>query len=106
MTDAPLPATVNFDGLSSVQDLGRAVASLRRQAKLSQTALGQMAGLSRMPVYRLEAGRDISLSSLMAILLALRQQVALQPVPGRALRPQDLRAAFAHLHADADEEAG
>ena len=43
--------------LLSLQDVGKAVGLLRKQAKLSQTALSQAAGLSRMLVYRLKAGR-------------------------------------------------
>ena len=105
MDDAFTPGSINLDHNASLQDIGRAVAHLRRQAKLSQTALGQLAGLSRMPVYRVVTGRDISLSSLMAILVALRHNVVLQPRPGTALRPQNLKAAFAHLHADEDEDS-
>lgn len=88
--------------LLSLQDVGRAMGMLRRRARLSQTALGQAAGLSRMPVYRLEAGQDISLRSFLALLQALKLQLALRPAPNEPLRAADLKAVFAHLHADDD----
>ncbi len=88
--------------LVSLQEVGQAVRALRRQAKLSQTTLGQAAGLSRMPVYRLEAGQDISLRSFLALLQALKLQLALRPGPTGPLRAADLKAAFAHLHGEDD----
>jgi len=94
--DSPLGAIV------SLQDVGRAVGALRRQAGLSQTATGKAAGLSRMPVYRLEAGQDISLRSFLALLTALKYELTLRPATAGAMRPSDLKAAFAHLHADED----
>lgn len=80
--------------------LGQQIATLRRQAKLSQTALGAKAGLSRMPVYRMEAGKDISLHSFLALVQALDLAVALRPGGKPPLRTSDLKAAFAHLHRD------
>ena len=90
--------------LLGLQDVGKAVGLLRKQAKLSQTALGQAAGLSRMPVYRLEAGQDISLRSFLALLQALKLQLSLCPGPTGPLRATDLKAAFAHLHAEDDAQ--
>ena len=90
--------------LGNLQEVGVVIGGMRRQAKLSQTALGQAAGLSRMPVYRLEAGQDISLRSFLAMLQALKLQLALRPTPTEALLPSDLKAAFAHLHSDEHEE--
>ena len=88
--------------LRSVQDIGGAVGVLRYQAKLSQIALGQATGLSRMPVYRLEAGQDISLRSFLALLQALKRQLALRPGQAEPLRAADLKATFAHLQAEDD----
>ena len=88
--------------LMSLQDVGRAVGALRRQAKLSQSSLGQAAGLSRMPVYRLEAGQDISLRSFLALVQALKLQLALRPGPATPLRAADLKNAFARLHFEDD----
>ena len=89
-------------GLTNLQSLGAAFGALRRRAKLSQAALGQAAGLSRMPVYRLESGQDISLRSFLALLQALQLQLALRPADTEPLRANYLKAAFAHLHADPD----
>jgi len=88
--------------LDNLQEIGSAMGILRRRAKLSQTALGQAAGLSRMPVYRLEAGQDISLRSFLAMLQALKLQLALRPASTEPMRPADLKAAFAHLHTEDD----
>lgn len=88
--------------LISLQDLGRAISTLRRQTGLSQTAMGKAAGLSRMPVYRLEAGQDISLRSFLALLTALKHELTLRPASTGVMRPADLKAAFAHLHTDED----
>ncbi len=63
--------------ISSLSEVGTVIRSARRRKKLSQAALGERAGLSRMPVYRLEAGKDVSLASLLAMLAP----------PGLALRP-------------------
>ena len=87
---------------TNLSDIAHSVAALRKKAKLSQTALGELAGLSRMPVYRLEAGQDISLRSFLAILQALKLQLAIHPAANGPLRAADLKAAFEHLHADED----
>lgn len=72
----------------------------RKSQNLSQTALGQKAGLSRMPIYRLEAGQDISLRTLLSILAALRLDLQLPPLPQGIPSTQALHNAFAHLHAE------
>ena len=53
-----------------------------------------------MPVYRLEAGQDISLRSFLALLQALKRQLALRPGQAEPLRAADLKATFAHLQAE------
>jgi HTH-type transcriptional regulator / antitoxin HipB len=78
--------------------VGQAIRSARKSQKLSQTELGQMSGLSRMPIYRVEAGQDISLRTLLSILSALRLGLQLPPVAQGAPNAQVLQAAFAHLH--------
>jgi hypothetical protein len=62
-----------------------------------------VAGLSRMPVYRLEAGQDISLGSYLAMLQALGYSIQLQERSTKPLHINDLARAFAHLHEEADE---
>ncbi|MDM0027667.1 helix-turn-helix domain-containing protein [Variovorax saccharolyticus] len=83
--------------ISSLSELGATIRSARRRKKLSQAALGERAGLSRMPVYRLEAGKDISLASLLAMLAPLGLTLSLDPRESGPLRAADLARAFAHL---------
>ena len=83
--------------ISSLSEVGAAIRSARRRKKLSQAALGEHAGLSRMPVYRLEAGKDVSLASLLAMLAPLGLALSLDPREPGPLRAADLAKAFAHL---------
>jgi transcriptional regulator with XRE-family HTH domain len=87
-------------GAPNLNSLGQWLKTTRRAAKLSQTVLGARAGLSRMPVYRLEAGQDISLASFLALLTALQQHMELKPTQTDMLRAQDLAQAFSHLQED------
>ena len=91
-----------FCSVFTLADIGDAVRAARKAQKLSQTALGQKAGLSRMPVYRIEGGQDVSLSSLLAVLSALRLGMQLQALPQGVPSAQALQQAFAHLHAEAE----
>ena len=79
-------------------DIGQAVRLARKSQKLSQAQLGEKAGLSRMPIYRIESGHDVSLRTLLSILSALRLGVQLQSLPQGIPTAADLREAFAHLH--------
>ena len=83
--------------LSSLSEVGAVIRDARRRKKLSQAALGEHAGLSRMPVYRLEAGKDVSLASLLAMLAPLGLTLRLDPREPGPLRAADLARAFAHL---------
>jgi len=83
--------------ISSLSEVGAVIRSARRRKKLSQAALGERAGLSRMPVYRLEAGKDVSLASLLAMLAPLGLALSLDPREPGSLRAADLAKAFAHL---------
>ena len=84
----------------TLTDIGNAIRLARKSQKLSQTKLGQLAGLSRMPVYRIEAGQDISLRTLLSILAALRLGLQMRPLPQGMPSAQALQSAFAHLHAE------
>ena len=85
---------------STLAEVGAAIRVARKSLKLSQTALGQVAGLSRMPVYRIEAGHDISLRTLLSILSALHLDLKMQPVPQGPPSVRALQRAFAHLNAE------
>jgi HTH-type transcriptional regulator / antitoxin HipB len=90
-------SSILFDSLT---EIGSAVRDARKALKLSQTALGLKAGVSRMPIYRIEAGQDISLRTLLSILSALRLELNLQPMRHELPSAQALKNAFAHLHAE------
>ena len=88
---------------STLAEVGGAIRLARKSQKLSQTRLGEMAGLSRMPIYRIEAGQDISLRTLLSILSALHLGLQMPPLPQGIPSVQALQNAFAHLHS---EDAG
>ena len=85
---------------STLSEVGAAIRAARKSLKLSQTGLGQIAGLSRMPVYRIEAGQDVSLRTLLSILSALHLDLKLQPRPQGPPSARALQSAFAHLNAE------
>ena len=85
---------------STLVEVGNVIRTARKALKLSQTALGQAAGLSRMPVYRIEAGHDISLRTLLSILSALRIDLKMQPMPEGLPSARALQSAFAHVDAE------
>lgn len=85
---------------STLTDVGNAIRLARKSQKLSQAELGKIAGLSRMPVYRIEAGQDISLRTFLSLLSALRLGLQVQPLPQGIPSAQALQSAFAHLHAE------
>ena len=92
--------------LPALADVAQRVREVRRGKKLSQAELGKRAGLSRMPIYRLEAGQDISLRSLLAILPPLGLALRLDDAPAGTLLASDLAQAFAHLQEPGDEDLG
>ena len=84
----------------TMADVGKAIRLARKSQKLSQAELGKLAGLSRMPIYRIEAGQDISLRTLLSILSALRLGLQMPPLPQGLPSAEALQTAFAHLHAE------
>lgn len=61
-------------------ELGRQLLERRQALGLSKSELAQRAGKVREVVYRLEAGEDSTVSSLLAVLGALGLAVRLEPV--------------------------
>jgi HTH-type transcriptional regulator / antitoxin HipB len=86
----------------TLASIGKTVRNARKAQKLTQAELGQAAGLSRMPVYRIEAGQDVSLRTLLSIASALRLGMQLQPLPQGVPSAQTLQSAFSHLHDEDD----
>ncbi len=61
-------------------ELGHQVEEHRKARKMSKTALAEKAGKVREVVYRLEAGEDTTVSSLLAVLGALGLAIRLERV--------------------------
>lgn len=62
---------VMTDTIRLPDDLGATLAARREAAGLSKKELAQRAGKVREVIYRLEAGEDVTVSSLFAVLAAL-----------------------------------
>lgn len=61
-------------------ELGQALRARREALGLGKSALAAKAGKVREVVYRLEAGEDTTISSLMAVMAALGLALRLEPV--------------------------
>lgn len=81
------------DIVRSPSDLATLLKSQRQSAGLSKTALAQRAGKVREVIYRLEAGEDVTVSSLMAVLTALG--LVLRVERAGLPSPQEMAAHFA-----------
>lgn len=68
------------DNLRLPDDLGHALQQRRKALGMSKSELAEKAGKVREVVYRLEAGQDTTVSSLMAVLSALGMAMHLEPV--------------------------
>jgi predicted transcriptional regulator len=68
------------DSVRLPDELGRALSAHRKVLGLSKSALAERAGKVREVVYRLEAGEDTTVSSLMAVLGALGLSLRLERV--------------------------
>lgn len=68
------------DTIRLPDELGRQLLGRRRALGLSKSELAQRAGKVREVVYRLEAGEDSTVSSLLAVLGALGLALRLEPV--------------------------
>ena len=60
-------------------ELGQQLRERREALGMSKSELAERAGKVREVVYRLEAGEDTTVSSLMAVLTALRLAMRLEP---------------------------
>lgn len=68
-------------------ELGRRLANVRKQHRLSQEQLAAAAGVGVATVRRLEDGKDGKLGSWLRLLIALRMDAAVD-----GLLPEDLRS--------------
>ena len=60
-------------------ELGKRLREQRKALGMSKSELAQRAGKVREVIYRLEAGDDVTVSSLMAVLAALKLAICLEP---------------------------
>lgn len=75
-------------------ELGNLIRTARRSQKRTQAWVAEHAGLqSRQTVIDLEAGRNISLRTLMGVLIALGLRIRLEPKPAQ-LNYHRLREVF------------
>ena len=70
---------VMTDTIRLPDDLGRHLRARRETLGLSKAQLAEKAGKVREVIYRLEAGQDTTVSSLMAVLGALGLAMRLEP---------------------------
>jgi transcriptional regulator with XRE-family HTH domain len=85
------------DNITLPDELGALLKTRRESAGLSKTRLAERAGKVREVIYRLEAGEDVTVSSLLAVLaaLGLTMQIGkagpptLQEVADRFARDED-----------------
>ena len=68
------------DNIRLPDDLGRAIEARRHALGMGKSEVAQRAGKVREVVYRLEAGQDTTVSSLMAVLGALGLSMRLERV--------------------------
>lgn len=79
--------------IRTLEDLGAAVAGLRKAQRLSATSVAAKAGRSRDILYRLERGADVSVSSLLDVLRSIGYQIDLTPARSPTL--EEVRDRFA-----------
>jgi HTH-type transcriptional regulator / antitoxin HipB len=84
-------------------DLGRQLKRRREAAHLSKAALAQRAGKVREVIYRLEAGEDVTVSSLLAVLAALG--LALRIDEAGLPTMEEVAARFAEDDEEGDDDA-
>src|SRR5262245_27108906 len=85
-------------------ELGRELKRRRESARLSKSELALRAGKVREVIYRLEAGEDVTVSSLLAVLSALGLALRIDEAGLPTL--QDVAARFADDDDDVADDAG
>ena len=89
-----------MDKIKTTQMLGAAFHRMRSEAGLRPSKIAERAGRSRDILYRLESGRDISVSALLDLLRATGH--AIQIVPTGLPTMDQMRAMFQE---EADDDA-
>lgn len=81
------------DKICTLSDLGQQIKTLRQASDLGTVEIADRSGRSRDVLYRLEQGRDVSVSSLLALLQVLGH--AIQIVPAGRPTLEEMRRRFA-----------
>lgn len=89
-----------MDKIKTTQMLGTAFRAMRGEAGLTPTQIAARSGRSRDILYRLEGGKDISVSALLDLLRATGH--AIQIVPAGIPTIEQMRAMFQE---DGDDDA-
>lgn len=89
-----------MDKIKTPQMLGIAFRTMRSEASFTPTQIAARSGRSRDILYRLEAGKDISVSALLDLLRATGH--AIQIVPAGIPTMEQMRAMFQE---DTDDDA-
>jgi HTH-type transcriptional regulator/antitoxin HipB len=89
-----------MDKIKTPQMLGTAFRTMRSEASFTPTQIAARSGRSRDILYRLEAGKDISVSALLDLLRATGH--AIQIVPAGIPTMEQMRAMFKE---DTDDDA-
>ncbi|MDB5861792.1 MAG: putative transcriptional regulator, family [Ramlibacter sp.] len=92
---------VMTDTIRLPDELGRLLRGQREAAGLSKKGLAERAGKVREVVYRLEAGEDVAVSSLLAVLAALGLALRIEKAGMPSM--QEVAARFAE---DEEEQDG
>ena len=79
---------------AALAELGRRLASIRKQRGLTQHALAELAGVGVATLRRIEDGRDARLGSWLGLLQALELSTSID-----ALLPEDHRSPLAEARA-------
>ena len=69
-----------MDKIRLIADVGLQVRAIRQETKIRTTLIAEKSGRSRDVLNRLEKGRDVSLTSLLAILAAMNKTIEIVPL--------------------------
>ena len=94
------PAREEYDEQVELMLVGEAIRKARQAQQLSQEQLGEMVGVQKAQISRLENGKNLTLASIVRLFKALNQRVTLDiPSVGRVALCSAARApARGHTH--------
>lgn len=92
------------DKIHTLRDLGQQLKAVRQASGLGTVEIADRSGRSRDVLYRLEQGRDVSVSSLLALLQVLGHAIEIVPAGQPTL--EEMRRRFACDEDDAPGEGG